>query len=58
MFQDATGAWKVAFHAWTGNYIGYDGTGVNGIPKIFDQSYARSLRFLPLTFPNGLPKIG
>jgi len=51
VFQDANGAWKVAFHAWTGNYIGYAN-------HIFDPNYARSLRFLPLTFPGGKPQIG
>ena len=51
VFQDANGVWKVAFHAWTGNNYPYTG-------HEFDPNYARSLRFLPLTFVNGLPKIG
>jgi Glycosyl hydrolases family 43 len=45
-FQDTTGNWQVAFDAWTSPNIGYPSGG------------ARTLRFLPLTFPSGLPKIG
>jgi beta-xylosidase len=46
VFQDAAGNWQVTFHAWTNPKVGYESGG------------ARTLRFLPLTFPNGLPKIG
>ena len=51
-FQDGSGNWQVAFHAWAGK-IGYDGN-----PFSTDTQRRRTLRFLPLTFPNGLPKIG
>jgi hypothetical protein len=44
-FQDASGNWQVAFHAWTSPKIGY-------------PAGTRTLRFLPMTFPGGLPKIG
>jgi hypothetical protein len=44
-FQDTSGAWFMSFHAWTEPDIGYpDG--------------ARSLHILPLTFTDGMPKIG
>ena len=44
-FQDAAGNWQVAFHAWTSPKIGY-------------PAGLRTLRFLPMTFPGGLPKVG
>jgi hypothetical protein len=47
-FQNASGSWSFAFHAWESPYVGYDSSG-NG---------KRSLRILPLVFQNGLPKIG
>ena len=50
-FQDGSGNWQVVFHAWTSPFIGYDG-------NPFNKDRRRTLRFLPLTFPNGLPKIG
>jgi beta-xylosidase len=45
-FQDAAGNWQVAFHSWTSPNVGYPSGG------------KRTLRFLPMTFPSNLPKIG
>jgi beta-xylosidase len=45
-FQDGSGNWQVAFHSWTSPNVGYPSGG------------KRTLRFLPMTFPGGLPKIG
>jgi hypothetical protein len=52
VFQDPSGNWKMGFHAWTPPYIGY--------PAVRDLRSVRSLRILPITFPNGghAPKIG
>ena len=47
-FRDASGAWKLAFQAWEDPFVGYDDFGLG----------KRSLRILPITFPNGLPKVG
>jgi beta-xylosidase len=47
-FRDASGNWMFAFHAWESPYIGYDDYGIG----------KRSLRILPITLVNGLPKIG
>ena len=46
-FVDATGALRLAFHAWSSPRVGYSTTGAT-----------RSLRFLPVSFPGGNPKIG
>lgn len=48
VFQDPSGAWKLAFAAWTSPTIGYPAGG------------ARSFRILPITFPSGghKPKVG
>jgi len=45
-FVDASGVLRLAFHAWTSPEVGYPSKG------------ERSLRFLPVTFPGGNPKIG
>jgi hypothetical protein len=52
VFQDPSGSWKIGFHAWTPPYIGY--------PAVRDLRATRSLRILPITFPNGGhdPRIG
>jgi len=44
-FVDAGGVLRFAFHAWSSPNVGY-------------PSGARSMRFLPVTFPGGYPKIG
>src|SRR5262249_26422271 len=41
-FQNGSGGWSFAFHAWESPYVGYDSSG-NG---------KRSLRILPLIFQN------
>jgi beta-xylosidase len=47
-FRDANGNWQMAFHAW-------DPTDLQVL--LIDGS-RRSLRILPLTFPDGDPKVG
>ena len=47
-FPDGSGGWNFAFHAWESPYVGYDALGRG----------KRSLRILPITFPDGLPKVG
>ncbi|MET0628862.1 MAG: glycoside hydrolase family 43 protein [Acidimicrobiia bacterium] len=51
VFQDASGNWWMVFHAWAAPYVGY----VFG-----DTRYARMMRLLPITFPDGThnPKVG
>jgi beta-xylosidase len=51
VFQDPSGNWMMAFHAWTAPFFNY-------VPG--DIRYSRSLHILPITFPNGGhdPKIG
>jgi len=48
VFQDPSGAWRLAFAAWTSPAVGYPAGG------------ARSFRILPITFPSGghKPKVG
>jgi hypothetical protein len=52
VFQDPNGNWMMGFHAWTPPHVGY--------PAVRDLNSTRSLRILPITFPNGghNPKIG
>ena len=52
VFQDPAGNWMMGFHSWTAPFIDYK--------VLNDIRYARSLRILPITFPNGGhdPKIG
>lgn len=45
-FVDASGVARMSFHAWSSGSVGYSNGG------------ERSLRFLPLAFPNGNAKIG
>jgi hypothetical protein len=45
-FVDATGVLQMAFHAWSSPKVTYASGG------------ARSLRFLPVTFPGSNPKVG
>jgi hypothetical protein len=45
-FVDAVGNWNFAFHAWESPNVGYDNNG------------KRMLRILPITWPQGRPKIG
>jgi hypothetical protein len=47
-FPDGAGGWSFAFHAWESPHVGYDRFGRG----------KRSLRILPITFDEGLPKIG
>jgi hypothetical protein len=47
-FPDGAGGWRFAFHAWEAPDVGYDRFG----------RARRSLRILPITFGDGVPKIG
>ena len=47
-FRDAHGNWHLAFHAWAPADLQ---------AQPLDGS-RRTLRFLPITFPNGNPKVG
>jgi len=49
VFQDSTGKWWMAFHAWTAPNTGYS-----------TPDSARSMRLLPVTFPHGdhNPQVG
>lgn len=52
VFQDQAGNWFMVFHAWTSPFVGY--------PNTPDPRFARSVRILPISFPNGdrYPKVG
>jgi beta-xylosidase len=47
-FPDGAGGWSFAFHAWESPDVGYDPFG----------RAKRSLRILPITYADGLPRIG
>jgi beta-xylosidase len=47
-FQDAAGNWQLAFHAWAA-------ADLNATPL---DGARRTLRILPITFPDGNPKVG
>jgi hypothetical protein len=54
-FTGPAGDLRVAFHAWTSPYVGYRDQGHPSYPA---GEGRRSLRTLPVTFPNGSPQIG